>query len=706
MNSVVKNERQIITAGRKGKNYDNSLVPPCQEACPLKMDIREYVDLVAQGKVMEALQIIRDGNPFPSICAHVCTHPCEEKCRRAQVDSSIAIRNLKRFAVEFGGDRMVQAEAETRHSEKVAIVGSGPAGLSCAYYLRTLGYTVTVFEAHTEIGGMLRVGIPQYRLPREVLDTEVYRLNQIGVEIRTNTRVVSLDVLFELGYKAIFITIGAHQSLKMGIEGEESPGVIDGATFLREVNLGLHPVPGDNVAVVGGGNVAIDAARTAARLGSKKVTILYRRSNREMPADPEEVKQALEEKIRIQYLTTPTKISRTEGKLHLTCVKMKLGEPDTSGRRQPIPIEGSEKEKEYDSVIIATGQAPQTPGDFGVSIGRGSTIQVDPVTLTTNRQGVFAGGDAVTGPATVTEALAAGRMAALRIDDYLQHRYPVNPKNERGKVESELKSETITAIRTIGRNEPQVLPPELRTKDFQPVELSYGWEEAINEARRCLRCGIGAEILFQDKCATCLTCLRVCPYNVPYLDEYGTINIPADQCQACGICVSECPANAIVLRNTRDIRLIDEELDHVFRSAAESKRESKIFGFCCQYGLFGTGTLGGLWRGTKAGVWIIPVLCIAKVEPSHLLRAFEGGAEGVFIAGCGDQCARENTASQVMKRVNKVKGVLKSIGIEPERLKLFIPGTDGSDPVTEINEAFEEISGSYLASIIKQEVRD
>jgi len=706
METTVNNERQIVTTVRKENNIDKCLIPPCQDACPLKMDIREYVDLVAQGKVMEALQIIRDGNPFPSICAHVCTHPCEDKCRRAQVDSPIAIRSLKRFAVDFGGDRMVQTEAETKHSEKVAIVGSGPAGLSCAYYLRTLGYTVTVFEAHTEVGGMLRVGIPQYRLPREVLDTEVYRLNQIGIEIRTNTRVVSLDVLFELGYKAIFITIGAHQSLKMGIEGEDSPGVIDGATFLREVNLGLHPVPGDSVAVVGGGNVAIDAARTAARLGAKKVTILYRRSNKEMPADPQEVKQALEEKIRIQYLVTPTRITRNEGKLHLTCIKMKLGEPDTSGRRQPIPVEGSEREKLFDSIIIATGQAPLTPGDFGVSIGRGSTIQVDPVTLTTNRQGVFAGGDAVTGPATVTEALAAGRMAANRIDDYLQHRYPVNPKGEKGKVNGELKPETINAIRTISRNEPQVLSPELRSKGFQPIELSYGWEEAINEARRCLRCGMGAEIIFQDKCATCLTCLRVCPYHVPYLDEYGTINIPADQCQACGICVAECPANAIILRKNRDIKIISEELDHVFKSATETKHQSMIVGFCCQYGLFGTGTLSGLWRGTKAGVRIVPVLCIAKVEAKHIMRAFEEGVEGVFIAGCGEQCARENTASQVMKRVNKVKGVLKSIGIDPERLKLFIPDPTISDSVEEINLAFDEISSSYLESIIKQEVRD
>lgn len=706
MYSSSNTEKRNYPANRSEKRPDHTLIPPCQAACPLHMDIREYVDLVAQGRVMEALQSIRSGNPFPSICAYVCTRPCEEACRRSQVDKPVAIRALKRFAVEFGGDRMVQAEAETMYPDKVAIVGSGPAGLACAYYLRLLGYPVTIFEAHTEVGGMLRVGIPQYRLPREVLDTEVRRLNQIGVEIRTNTRVVSLDLLFELNYKAIFITIGAHQSLRMGIDGEDSPGVIDGATFLREVNLGLKPSLGDSVAVVGGGNVAIDAARTAARLGVKRVYILYRRSRKEMPADPTEVEQALEEGIKIRYLITPASIVRKDGQLYLTCVKMKLGKPDTGGRRQPIPIRDSETVKKVASLIIATGQAPQTPRDFGVRIGRGSTIQVDPITLTTNRSGVFAGGDAVTGPATVTEALAAGRMAANRIDDYLQHRYPMPTKQERETLTGELRPETVEMIRKIGRIEPQVLPAETRTKDFKPIELGYGWEEAINEARRCLRCGMGAEILFQDKCATCLTCLRVCPYHVPYLDDSGAVKIPPDQCQACGICVAECPAKAIVLRNPREIRHITEELDHVYKSAAETKSKPFIVGFCCQYGLFGTGTLSSLWRGAKAGVWIVPVLCIAKVETEHLLRAFEMGAEGVFIAGCGEQCARENTTLQVMQRVEKVQKVLTAIGIEPERLKLFVPGTGDIDPAEELNEALEQISGFYLESLIKQEVKD
>ncbi|OGN98005.1 MAG: hypothetical protein A2Y89_04655 [Chloroflexi bacterium RBG_13_51_18] len=702
---MVNVANQSYPENRSENASDHSLVPPCQDACPLHMDIREYVGLVSQGRIMEALQVIRTGNPFPSICAYVCTHPCEDACRRSQVDKPIAIRSLKRFAVEFGGDRMVRAEAETKHAEKVAIVGSGPAGLACAYYLKKLGYAVTVLEAHSELGGMLRVGIPQYRLPREVLNIEVQRLIRMGVEIRTDTRVVSLDLLFELGYKAIFITIGAHQSLRMGIEGEESPGVIDGATFLREVNLGLKPSLGKRVAVVGGGNVAIDAARTATRLGIKKVSILYRRSRAEMPADPKEVEQALEEGIDIIYLVTPTIIKRENKRLNVTCVRMELGEPDESGRQRPVPIKDSVFIEKFDTLIAAIGQAPQTPSDFGVRIGRGSTIQVDPSTLTTNRVGVFAGGDAVTGPATVTEALAAGRLAALRIDDYLQHRYPLPVKETKEKLGGDLLPKTIEMIKKIERVEPPNLAFEARAKDFETVELVYGWEQAINEARRCLRCGVGVEILFQDKCATCLTCLRVCPYHVPYLDVSGTIRIPADQCQACGICVAECPAKAIVLRKPFDRRQVTDELGHTIKSAAESKNKPLIIGFCCQYGLYGTGTLARLWRGAKAGVSIVPVLCVAKVEATHLLSAFKTGAEGVFVAGCGEQCARENTTYWVKQRVAKVRKVLGSIGLEPERLQVFALSSTAEDPAEELDKFVEQIGSLRLASVIKGEVK-
>jgi len=689
----------------RAASYGHSLIPPCQVACPLHMEIGEYVDLVAQGKVLEALQIIREGNPFPSICAYVCTHPCEDACRRSHVDKSIAIRALKRFAVEFGGDRMIQLEAETIQREKVAVVGSGPAGLACAYYLRKLGYPVTIFEAYSELGGMLRVGIPQYRLPREVVDTEVQRLIHMGVEIKANTRVISLDLLFDMGYKAVFITVGAHQSLRMGIEGEESPGVIDGATFLREVNLGLKPSLGEEVAVVGGGNVAMDAARAAVRLGASKVSILYRRSRAEMPAGPDEIEQALEEGVETMFLVAPTKMKRENGRLGVTCVRMELGEPDAGGRRRPVPIEDSEFNMKFDTLITAIGQAPQISEDFRLRIGKGSTIQVDPVTLTTNRTGVFAGGDAVTGPATVTQALASGRQAAFRIDDYLRHRYPLVDKEAEETLSGELLPKTIEMIRKIERLEPPLLPPEARAKEFKSVELIYNWEAAVDEARRCLRCGMGAEILFQDKCATCLTCLRVCPYHVPYLDERGTIQIPADQCQACGICVTECPARAIVLRKPYDRRHIDEELEHALKSAAESKSKPLIIGFCCQYGLFGTGTLASLWRAGKAGIWIVPVLCVAKLEEGHVLRAFEMGAEGVFIAGCGEQCSRENTAFWVLQRVERIRRALSQIGLEPERLQTFnLRATEG-DTAEALDNFTERIGGLCLASVIKQEVK-
>jgi NADPH-dependent glutamate synthase beta subunit-like oxidoreductase/coenzyme F420-reducing hydrogenase delta subunit/Pyruvate/2-oxoacid:ferredoxin oxidoreductase delta subunit len=671
------------------------------------MEIREYVDLIAQGRVMEALRVIRDSNPFPSICAYVCTHPCEDACRRGQVDKPIAIRALKRFAVEFGGDRMIQLEAETTHEERIAIVGSGPAGLSAAYYLRKLGYPVTIFEAYSELGGMLRVGIPRYRLPREILDTEVQRLIQMGVEIRTNTPVISLDLLFKMGYKAIFITVGAHQGLRLGIEGEDSSGVVDGATFLREINLGLKPPIGERVAVVGGGNVAIDAARTALRLGAGEVKILYRRSREEMPAELSEVEQAMEEGVEILFLVTPTKIEREDGQLGLICTRMELGEPDASGRRRPVPIKGNEFSMNFDTLITAIGQAPQVPNDFRLRIGRGSTIRVDPVTLSTNREGVFAGGDAVTGPATVVQALATGRQVAFRIDEYLQHSYPLVSKDEKETLTGDLLPKTIEMIRKLTRFEPPILSPETRVREFEPVELVYDWESAINEARRCLRCGMGAEVLFQDKCATCLTCLRICPYHVPYLDDSGAIQIPADQCQACGICVAECPANAIVLRKPQDRRHIDDELDHVLKSAAQSKSKPLIIGFCCQYGLYGTGALASLWREAKAGIWIVPALCVAKIETEHILRAFEMGAEGVFIAGCGqEQCAREDTAFWALQRMEKAGKILQQIGLEPERLRAFNLYPSDEDPAKALDEFTEQIGELYLASAIKQEVKN
>jgi coenzyme F420-reducing hydrogenase delta subunit/NAD-dependent dihydropyrimidine dehydrogenase PreA subunit len=336
--------------------------------------------------------------------------------------------------------------------------------------------------------------------------------------------------------------------------------------------------------------------------------------------------------------------------------------------------------------------------------GRGSTIQVDPVTLTTNRSGVFAGGDAVTGPATVTQALAAGRQAAVRIDDYLQHRYPFAAREARERLVGDLLPTTIEAIRKVNRLDPPIIPPQTRTQDFRPIELLYDWEAAVSEARRCLRCGTGAKILFQDHCATCMTCARVCPYHVPHLDDQGTMQIPDSQCQACGTCVAQCPARAIVLRKPQDRRHITEELDHALRALAPSSVKPLIVGFCCQYGLFGTGALAGLWKEARAGVHIVPVLCVAKVEDEHLLRAFELGAEGVFVAGCGDQCARENTALWVHQRVEKVRKALAQLGLEPGRLQTFHLRGKDEDPVKELENFTQQIAGLRWMSAVQEEM--
>jgi len=673
------------------------------------MDIRGYVDLVAQGKIMEALQVIRDDNPFPSICAYICNHPCEEACRRCQVDKPVAIRALKRFAVEFGGDRMIPTKAETTHSERVAIVGSGPAGLSTAYYLRKLGYTVTIFEADSEPGGMLRVGIPEYRLPPKVIDTEIQRLTQMGVEIRVNTRVVSLNLLFGMDYKAIFVAIGAHRGRKLGIPGAESDGTWTAVAFLRHAHLSHKVYTGETVVVLGGGNVAFDCARTARRLGATEVHVACLEPRDKMLADAVEIEQAEEEGIIIHPSRTFTRIlEQSDHVAGVECLNLRSMEFDKEGKLHLDIIEGSEHSLAADMVIFAIGQGPDLDlfsGLSGIEVTKQGTIIVDHDTLSTRHPGVFAGGDLVTGTASATQALATGREAAFRIDEYLQHKYPQVHKEEEVSLKGDLLPKTIEMIKKTERLEPSVLSTRKRVKSFEPVELVYDWEAAVNQARRCLRCGMGAEILFQDKCATCLTCLRVCPYHIPYLDDSSTIQIPADQCQGCGICVTECPANAIILRRPYDRRHITEELDHVIKTAAKSNFKPIIIGFYCQYGLFGTGTLAGLWRGAKAGIWTVPVLCAANVEAEHILRAYEMGAEGVFIAGCGEQCARENTAFWVRQRVEKVRRKLAQIGLEPERLETFNLIDTDEDPVKALDKFTEKIGVLHLISVITQEVK-
>ena len=460
---------------------------PCSHICPAGIDIPRYLRFIAKGKPGEAVAVIREKIPFPSVCGLVCFHPCEAKCRRAQLDEAIAIRMLKGYAAAHdSGEWKEKIKVAPATGKRIAIIGSGPAGLTAAYYLVRLGHSATVFEALPEPGGMMRFGIPDYRLPKDILTAEIKEIEDIGVEIRTNTRVDSIERLFEEGYNSIFVAVGAHQGLSIGVEGEESPRVMDGVNLWREVSLGRKVELGDRVAVIGGGNAAIDSARTALRLGAKEVTIVYRRTQAEMPANPEEIEEALAEGVQLYILAAPSRIISQNGHVEMESIRMELGAMDASGRRRPEPIKGSEFTMEFDTIIAAIGQRPEIPHQFNLATGRGNAIETDPDTLATSIEGVFAGGDAVTGPASVIEAIAAGRQAAISIDKYLGGSGVIDevlapPEEAVGALE-EAEEKRRPLMPT--------LPLEQRTGDFSQVELGYSEEMAIEEAERCLRCDL------------------------------------------------------------------------------------------------------------------------------------------------------------------------------------------------------------------------
>jgi len=460
---------------------------PCSHTCPAGIDVPRYVRFIAEGKPAEAVAVIREKIPFPSVCGLVCFHPCEARCRRGQLDEAIAIRMLKRFAAEHDtGIWKQNIKVAPATGKKVAIVGSGPAGLTAAYYLAKLGHSVTVFEALSEPGGMMWFGIPDYRLPKDILRAEIKEIEDTGVEIRTNTRVDSIDKLFEEGYNAVFLALGAHQGIRIGVEGEENPRVMECVNFLRDISLGKKVEVGNRVAVIGGGNAAIDAARTSLRLGAKEVTVLYRRTRAEMPASPEEVEGALAEGVQIYFLAAPSKIISQNGRVELESIRMELGAMDASGRRRPEPIKGSEFTMGFDTIIAAIGQRPELPRQLDLTTGKGNIIEVDPDTLATTREGVFAGGDVATGPASVIEAIAAGRQAAIAIDKYL---------GGPGVID-EILAPPERAVAPLEEAEekrrPQmpILPVTKRLKGFVQVELGYNEEMAIEEAGRCLRCDL------------------------------------------------------------------------------------------------------------------------------------------------------------------------------------------------------------------------
>ncbi|MBE9477833.1 MAG: FAD-dependent oxidoreductase [Chloroflexi bacterium] len=599
-------------------------IAPCKLTCPAGIDIQGYIALIANGNYREALALIKESNPLPLVCGRVCPRFCETECRRNRVDEPVAINSLKRFVADYdmNSEDPYLPEPKPATGRRVAIIGGGPAGLTAAYYLGLEGHTVTILEASPELGGMLRYGIPEYRLPKAVLDKEIAAITRLCHKVRCNVSLgkdFTIESLKKEGYEAIFIALGAQADQKMRIEGEDLPGVLSGIEFLRDVTLGKKVPLGDKVAVIGGGNTAMDVARTALRLGVAEVNIVYRRPRVEMPASAEEIEQAEEEGIHFQFLTAPVKAGARDGKVaSMECIKMALGEPDSSGRRRPEPIAGSEFTMEVDNIIAAIGQAMDNPNldqDSQIELSKRGYISVNEETMTASVAGVFSGGDCTSGPATAVEAIGAGRRAARSINKYLSGRLvvpDVKPYNcSKGELE-DIDPADFADVERIARTKQPVLDPEERTKSFTEMEFALSEEMALKEAERCLGCGCqavfdcklrelateyqvndahyaGAKrhlpinknehpliLRDQNKCILCGRCIQICS-EIEGLSVFGfvergfetrvepTLGMPLSEtsCNSCGLCVSTCPTGALTAKAPLPETVAEEQEDAV-----------------------------------------------------------------------------------------------------------------------------------------------
>jgi 2-oxoacid:acceptor oxidoreductase delta subunit (pyruvate/2-ketoisovalerate family) len=543
------------------------------------------VALIQRGKFKEAVEVIRKDLPFPAICGRVCFSPCEDACARVNLDQAVAIRALKRLVADIEREqgRVIAQPVPKKYSEKVAIIGGGPAGLTAAYELAKLGYPVTVFERMDEPGGMMRYCIPDFRLEKFVVANEIAYIKDLGVEIKTGVefgRDITLESLKNEGYKAIFIAIGTQVGMKLNVPGEDLEGVINAVDFLRAIALGKKIVIGEKVAVIGGGNTAIDAARTAKKHGAKEVMILYRRSREEMPALPHEVELAEKDGIKFYFLVTPKQIIGENGKVKaVECLRMRLGEPDESGRRRPIPIAFSEHQYEVDMVIPALGQLVETsvlPPGLLSKEKRGPPLQVDPLTLETNIPGVFAGGDVATGPASIIEAVAAGKRAAVSIHRYLRGE-DLRKDREEAIEESTWVKDWRLLEKKERRYESPIEKPHLSFEEARAY-LEKLKRQARFEAFRCLGCGPCAECLAsmdlcegdkavvdEGKCVGCNVCVVVCPVGAIKKNEKGVAQVNEDVCKGCGLCAARCPEQAISMKKLSNEQILDMVLTALAR---------------------------------------------------------------------------------------------------------------------------------------------
>ncbi len=572
---------------------------PCFMACPTHQDVQGYVGLIANGEDRAALELIKKDNPLPASIGRVCPHPCEEKCRRKHLEGAVSICALKRFAADENIDYI--PECDTPNGKKIAVVGGGPAGISCAYFSALKGYEVHVFEAEKKAGGMLRYGIPEYRLPKSVLDKEIDNIEKAGVKFHYSQRLGEDFTVSSLKsrYDAVFIAIGAWKSTSLGCSGDSARGVMGGIDMLYRVANGEEVDLGENVLVVGGGNTAIDAVRTAVRLGSGNVTLIYRRTENEMPAEKEEIRDARAEGVNFKFLASPVEVICENGKATgLKLQNMELGEPDFSGRRSPVPIEGSTQILPCDTVISAIGQRVDGEGLDDLLLTRKSTISVDELTFATSIDGVFAAGDVINkGPDIAIRAIAGGKYAAISIDCYLNGK-EAPPHLPEYSVNKSFDPAVLEGTPIVERCGITLKDANLRKNDFSQVASTFTREQAIKEASRCLECGCQSvyecELLplaresgafssslkglqrqykkdnshpfivrDNSKCMLCAQCVRACR-EISLTENLGlfgrgfktipesAFDLPLNEskCISCGACVNVCPTGALSVKTT------------------------------------------------------------------------------------------------------------------------------------------------------------
>lgn len=650
-----------------------NILPPCQAACPLHQDVRDYLLAIATGNFDRALALIKETNPLPSICGTICAHHCEDECRRHDVDQPPSIRGLKRFAVENSAVKVPPSGVAPGSAGKIAIIGGGPSGLTAAYDLARQGCAVTVFDREPSMGGAVRHYIPFYRLPDEVIEQDINEIAEQGVEFKTGMelgRNLSVEQLQKEGYQAVLIALGLPVSHGLNIPGLEGEGVLYALSFLKDVKRNNFSFEGSpTVIVVGGGNVAMDVARSAVRCGAGAVKVVCLESSDEMPAFPWEIEEAKEENVEFNNCWGPRAVIRENGKItglemiQCCCVF------DKEGRFNPTYNEECKNFITGDVIIFAIGQGGDPkPLQGQVDLDERGRLVFDRKTMSTSRPGVFACGEMVTGPGTAVQSMKSGRVAAQAILAYLEGKDFNSEALEEPAALEKLDPAVAEKVTRVTRNPLPMIPPAERVKHFQQAEHGFDAATAINEARRCLTCIAGAERI-DELCANCLTCVRVCPYDVPVINEEGTVSIRSEQCQACGLCLSICPAYAIKFRAP-----LVEEAAAAIEPAVKGLMQRSGSGpavllITCGYGPFALPEIKGFATDNMA---LVRYPCVAKIDTVHLLKALEAGIDGIIVAGCKEEeqsaCPHKDAAGWIQKRIAHVNSLLEELGLGAGRV--------------------------------------